>query len=318
MMKNTPRTTLLLLALMLTLQAAGQMKRNQRFQNYIDKYRDVAVYQMLRHNIPASITMAQGLLESGAGESDLAKIGNNHFGIKCHDWRGPSMRRDDDERNECFRVYASPLESYEDHSLFLKRPRYKSLFSLRRTDYVAWAKGLKACGYATNPRYAQQLIDIIRCYNLDALDREKRYNAQNIERLRGGGDGTLPKKFRSHDLANAPHVVGKNNDNYFVVARKGDTFASIASEFSLSARKVAKYNERDRKDVLQEGEMVYLEKKHKKAEKRFKRQPHVVQPGESMYSIAQKYGIRMKYLYKKNSLSPKYYQIKVGDTLRVY
>ena len=294
------------------------VKWNQRYQTYIDTYRDLAIYEMLQYNIPASITLAQGLLESGAGNSTLSRKGNNHFGIKCHGWTGRTMHQDDDEAGECFRVYDSPFDSYEDHSLFLLRPRYKRLFSLRRTDYVGWAKGLKDCGYATNPRYAQLLIDIIRCYNLNDLDKETRYNASNIRKTGAGTPQTdMPKRFRHHTAEVQQHTVRMNNKNYYVVARQGDTFKSIAKEFDLSYRKIASYNERRKDDVLNAGDIVYLEKKKKKADKAFKKKPHIVQPGESMYTIAQLYGIRLKSLYKKNRLTPDY-QLRVGDRLVVY
>lgn len=307
----------MLLLYPITANALEPVKWNQQYQNYIDQYRDIAICEMLEHGIPASITLAQGLLESGAGTSDLSRKGNNHFGIKCHDWTGPSMTRDDDERNECFRVYDSALDSYEDHSLFLKRSRYQSLYSLSRTDYVGWAKGLKKCGYATNPNYAQLLIDIIRCYNLDELDHAKSYNMANIPRS-GKLLAAAPSKFhKTNSKISLEHRVYMNNKNYYVIARNGDSFRSIAKEFGLSYRKVASYNERNRKEMLSTGDIVYLEKKRKKADKMFKKHPHTVQAGESMYDIAQRYGIRLKYLYKKNKLSPDYTP-QVGDKLRVY
>lgn len=290
---------------------------NQRYQAYIDRYRDLAVYEMLSHGIPASITMAQGLLESNAGDSQLSRQGNNHFGIKCHDWTGRTMRRDDDAPGECFRVYNSAFESYEDHSRFLERPRYQRLFSLRRTDYEGWARGLRECGYATNPRYAQLLIDIIRCYRLDALDRERTYD---MAQVRGTGKGSVtivPQKFVSHNAAATAHQVFMCNRNYYVVVRRGDTFKSIGKEFGISWRKLARYNERDRKSPLYVGDRVYFEKKRKKADRQYRRQPHTVRAGESMYSIAQTYGIRLSSLYKKNGLTPDY-TMRVGDKLRVY
>ena len=152
---------------------AFSQKWNKAYQDYIDLYKDIAIEQMLKHNIPASITLAQGLLESGAGRSTLAVKGNNHFGIKCHEWNGPTMIKSDDRPDDCFRVYTNPKQSYEDHSAFLKRPRYKSLFQLSRTDYRGWARGLKACGYATNPAYAQSLINIIEPYQLYIYDNAK-------------------------------------------------------------------------------------------------------------------------------------------------
>lgn len=295
--------------------ALAPVKWNQRYQDYIDMYKDVAIYEMLNHNIPASITLAQGLLESGAGQSDLSVKGKNHFGIKCHDWLGPTMHHDDDERGECFRVYDSAFQSFEDHSLFLHRPRYKSLFSLKRTDYVGWAKGLKACGYATNPRYAQLLIDIIRCYGLDKYDHATMYDESNIRRQTGSGFGGITVSDAA--LVGMTHSVRMNNRNYYVVARRGDTFKLIAKEFGMSYRKLAKYNERDKKSVLSEGDIVYFEKKRTKADKSYKNVLHTVKPGESMYAIAQKYGIRLKSLYKKNKLGVDD-DVRVGDKLKVY
>lgn len=283
----------------------SQLKQNSVYWEYIHKYKDIAVEQMLKHNIPASITLAQGLLESGAGRSTLATKGNNHFGIKCHDWTGASMRRDDDAKNECFRVYDNARQGYEDHSKFLKRPRYSALFELKRTDYKGWAKGLKACGYATNPQYAHRLIDIIETYRLYDYDKAKTY-----DRFKARHEGALAD-------AEGGHIIDYRNKNYYVVARDGDTFASIGSEYGVSARKLARYNERGKKDRLSKGDIVYLKKKRSSAEKKYKKKPHVVAVGESMYSIAQKYGIRLKSLYKKNKLSPDYTP-RVGDELKVY
>lgn len=148
----------------------SQIRRNSVYQTYIDLYKDLAIEEMVRHKIPASITLAQGLLESAAGRSELARKGNNHFGIKCHGWTGRRVYYDDDERNECFRAYDNVSQSFEDHSMFLsKQNRYSRLFRLSMTDYKGWARGLKACGYATNPRYADKLIEIIELYELYGL-----------------------------------------------------------------------------------------------------------------------------------------------------
>lgn len=283
--------------------AQAQMRWNSTYQNYIDEYKDIAIEQMLKHRIPASITLAQGLLESGAGRSSLATRGNNHFGIKCHDWTGPSMRRDDDAPNECFRVYSSPRESYEDHSKFLQRKRYQRLFSLSITDYKGWAHGLKACGYATNPRYAEQLIGIIELYNLDKFDKAKNYDKFRLQHT--GGATALT------------HVIYSYNKNYYVKVRKGDTLNDISKEVGISVRKLAKYNEIDRDAILRPGDVIYMKKKQKHATKEYKKRPHRVRAGESMYSIAQTYGMRLKYLYKKNHLDPDYTP-RVGDELVVY
>ena len=286
--------------------AWGQSRWNSAYQQYINQYKDLAIEQMKRYRIPASITLAQGLLESGAGGSELARKGNNHFGIKCHTWSGPTVHFDDDESNECFRAYGSVYESYEDHSRFLATGRrYRSLFSLSTTDYKGWARGLKAAGYATNPRYADRLIDIIQLYKLHEYDRAKSY------------DKFYARHSHDHTVGGAAlHAIYQFNDNYYVKARRGDTFASIAEEVGMSRRRIAKYNERDKNAVLAEGDIVYLKKKRTKAPKSYKGRLHYVRQGQSMYTIAQLYGIRLKSLYKLNGLGPDY-QIKVGDGLRV-
>ena len=288
---------------------SAQMRWNSVYQEYIDQYKDLAIEEMLRYNIPASITLAQGIFESGAGRSELSVKGNNHFGIKCHGWVGRSVYHDDDARNECFRAYDNVLQSYEDHSKFLRyNVRYNSLFTLQRTDYRGWAQGLKACGYATNPRYADKLIELIELYKLYELDKATSYD--KFMAKRGGYDKPVSQGM-------SLHPIKIYNKNYYIIARAGDTFKGIGEEIDISYRKIAKYNERDKNDMLHAGEIIYLKKKQKKADKAYKNRPHVVKAGESMYSIAQRYGIRLKSLYKKNHLSPDY-QARVGDTLRVY
>ena len=288
---------------------SAQMRWNSVYQEYIDQYKDLAIEEMLRYNIPASITLAQGIFESGAGRSELSVKGNNHFGIKCHGWTGRSVYHDDDTRNECFRAYDNVLQSYEDHSKFLRyNVRYNSLFTLQRTDYRGWAQGLKACGYATNPRYADKLIELIELYKLYELDKATSYDKFMAKRR--GYDKPVSQGM-------SLHPIKIYNKNYYIIARAGDTFKGIGEEIDISYRKIAKYNERDKHDVLHAGEIIYLKKKQKKADKVYKNRPHIVKAGESMYSIAQRYGIRLKSLYKKNHLSPDY-QARVGDTLRVY
>lgn len=291
------------------LGATSNIKWNAQYQNYINQFKDIAIKEMLRYGIPASITLSQGLLESGAGRSELARKGNNHFGIKCHDWTGRKTYHDDDERNECFRAYDNAWESYEDHSKFLVNgKRYQSLFSLKHTDYKGWAHGLKKAGYATNPVYAQRLIDIIELYRLYEFDRAKSYDKFMAEHS-GNND-----KYADNSQS---HTIKICNQNYYIIARKGDTFKSIGKETGISYRKLAKYNERDKKYILKEGDIVYLKKKRTKADKAFKKKPHTVKSGESIYSISQKYGIRIKSLCKKNNITDNY-RIKVGDKLRVY
>ena len=295
------------LVFMICASINAQMKWNSRYQAYIDQYKDLAIAEMLKYDIPASITLAQGLLESGAGMSELARKGNNHFGIKCHDWGGATTYHDDDEEQECFRKYRDVYESYEDHSRFLaSQPRYRSLFRLKRTDYKGWARGLKKCGYATSPTYANKLIGIIELYKLHKYDKATKYDRFMVSRseVKGIAPGT-----NLHQI----HIYNKN---YYLIARAGDTFKSIAKEVGISYKKIAKYNERDKNDTLIPGEVVYLKKKQKKADKAYKNRPHRVKAGESMYSIAQYYGIRTESLYKMNKLGPDY-SLKAGDCLRV-
>ena len=293
--------------LLLSLQMAmGQSKWNQRYQQYIDQYKDIAIEQMLKWKVPASITLAQGLLESGAGSGRLAVQGNNHFGIKCHGWQGRAIYHDDDERGECFRAYGSAYESFEDHSRFLATgQRYKSLFSLKMSDYQGWARGLKAAGYATNPQYSRQLIDLIQLYKLYQYDKARSYDkfmTQHAKDHRVGGQQLHPIKLY--------------NKNYYIIARTGDTFRLIGDEIGVSYKKIARYNERDKNDPITPGEIIWLKKKQKKAPKEYKNRLHYVRAGESMYGIAQKYGIRLKSLYKMNNLSPDY-DLRVGDELRL-
>lgn len=297
------RKLLISVAILLSaLTIQGQARWNQQYQQYINQYKNTAIEEMKRWKIPASITLAQGLLESGAGKSKLAVKANNHFGIKCHGWDGKTFYQDDDARNECFRSYKTAFDSYEDHSRFLASgQRYAGLFKLRTTDYKGWARGLKAAGYATNPRYASQLIDIIELYKLYEYDSGKDY------------DKYVAKITHGHNFA---YEIKKFNKNYYVIARKGDTYRSIAQEINVSYRKLALYNERDKDDVLEQGEIVWLKKKRSNAPKDYKGRLHYVKAGESMYTISQLYGIRLKSLYKLNHLKPDY-QIRVGDGLRV-
>ena len=289
------------------ISAFSQIKWNSAYQQYIDQYKDIAIEQMQRYRIPASITLAQGLLESGAGRSELTRNSNNHFGIKCNNnWTGRRTYHDDDAKNDCFRVYDSAYDSYEDHSKFLSsNQRYRPLFQLKPTDYKGWAKGLKACGYATSPVYAEKLVEIIQLYKLYQYDSAKGY------------DHFMAQRTKDQNPNGASlHTIKIFNKNYYIIARRGDTFKSIGQEVGISYRKIAKYNERNRKDQLQEGEVIWLKKKQSKAPKDYKGRLHYVRSGESMYSIAQQYGIRLKKLYKMNKLSPDY-QIKVGDGLRL-
>ena len=285
---------LILIISCLTLQA---QTRNKQYEDYIKKYRELAVEEMKKYHIPASITLAQGLLESGAGQSTLARKSNNHFGIKCGSgWRGKTVSHDDDARGECFRAYKHPKESYEDHSKFLAgRSRYASLFKLKITDYKGWARGLKKAGYATNPRYADQLIGIIELYELHKYD-EKNY----LKWIKKNPN---------------PHQTYIANDLLYIVVRAGDSWKSISKEFDISQKKLRKYNDLYKGYALQVGDILYLEKKNKKADK--EHIVHVLRAGESMYSVSQKYGIRLKNLYKMNKMDADDPAPEVGTILRL-
>ena len=241
---NAIRLTAILALLVCTVAAQAQRK-NARYVEYIEKYAPLAVQQMKEHKIPASITLAQGLLESGAGQSALARKSNNHFGIKCgSNWRGRTVRHDDDARNECFRAYSNPRDSYEDHSAFLKRgARYAFLFDLKVTDYKGWARGLKKAGYATDPSYANRLITIIEDYELYKYDSRGMSNRENRN---------WEKELKKKPWLANPHQVYIANDIAYVVARDGDTFRFLGKEFDISWKKLVKYNDLHKDYTLEE------------------------------------------------------------------
>ncbi len=261
-------------------------------QEYIDNYRDIAIREMHRTGIPASIKLGQAILESGDGNSTLARVGNNHFGIKCHDWTGRRIYHDDDERNECFRRYRNPEESFLDHSDFLTgRPRYGPLFQLDQHDYRAWARGLQEAGYATDPNYASKLIRIIEENELYQYDREggrlADRRATTREPYRPGTDSDL-------------EVMSRNRVNY-IISREGDTFESLARELDMKPWEFYRYNDLPREYQLNGGEIVYLQPKRFRSEKGLRE--HVVSEGESMHCISQLYGIRLRWLLRRNGMS---------------
>jgi uncharacterized FlgJ-related protein len=286
----------------------------------------MAMEQQQKYKIPASITLAQGLLESGAGRSRLAREANNHFGIKTPGgWTGPYILVNDDLPNEKFRKYKSVRDSYEDHSLFLLKPRYKVLFTYSITDYKAWAKGLKKCGYATSPTYAESLIRIIEMYSLHQFDKRtpQRYSKNSTLNARGK-EGERSRHYLKRLSQNKikekkipaffkTHAVYYNNDNYFIVVQENDNLASISQATGVTIKKLLKYNDLSKNYTLTVGDILYLRKKAKRASKEYINKPHVVEEGQSMYDIAQMYGIRLKSLYKLNNLSPKKYNVQVGD-----
>jgi hypothetical protein len=240
----------------------AQTKKIQVNIDYIEKYSSIAVKKMQEHGIPASITLAQGILESGAGNSELAKKSNNHFGIKCHDWTGERVYHDDDIKDDCFRKYASPEESFEDHSLFLKRPRYAGLYELEITDYKGWANGLKQCGYATDPNYATRLINLIETYELSNYDKgivkieptkeEKELAEAEANYLLNSNMGIIPPY--------TVHPVINSNGKKAVIARAGDTYENIAKEFGLRNWEIRWYNKVKKNQYPSEGQIIYLKK----------------------------------------------------------
>lgn len=283
---------------------------NQAYWSYIDQYKDWAIEQMQQYHIPASITLAQGLLESNAGRSSLAREANNHFGIKVGStWTGPYVLRDDDAKNEKFRKYKSARESFIDHSKFLQGKRYQNLYSLGQTDYRGWARGLKAAGYATNPAYAEALIRIIEMYSLHQFDTGK-YHSQKT---------TTNKQtdINSEDYFYSRHAVYSGNKNYFIIVEVGDDMATISRNTGVSLRKLYKYNDLPRDYIPTAGDIIYLQKKRKCASREFRKNPiHIVDVNQSLFDIAQLYGIRLESLCKLNGWSEPQ-AVQVGDILRI-
>lgn len=279
------------------------------YNNYINKYAGMAVEQMKRHGVPASITLAQGLIESAAGTSRLAQKANNHFGIKVGTtWTGPYMIMADDRPNDKFRVYRSVTESFEDHSLFLRNgSRYAFLFNLKANDYKGWARGLKQAGYATSPTYANTLINTIERYNLTTFDlnahdsRELRHQQREERKLQNRAKG---------------HTVRKCNSQYYIIAQEGDTYASLARLMRNKEKRLREYNDVDESYALKTGDVVYLGKKQKRAAASIANKYHIMEEGESLYAIAQRYGIRLKSLCKMNPIR-RNYRFKVGDKIKI-
>jgi LysM repeat protein len=256
---------------------------------YIQKYSTIAQEQMRKYGVPASITLAQGILESASGKSKLAAEANNHFGIKCHDtWNGATMHLDDDAPNECFRKYKSVEQSFEDHSVFLKKPRYEELFNLEITDYKGWAQGLKKCGYATSSTYAKNLIDLIEKYELFQFDTEQKPNEHSV-------------------------VINiSNNRIKYVSAKKKETLKELAERTDISEHLLEKYNDIEDGHVFQEKEIVYLQPKRFKGSVK----DHKVKQGENIREISQQYGIRIRSIERKNKLEHGA-ELKTGTVLKL-
>jgi len=294
--------------------AAGDDTPQER---YVKKYADMAVQEMLRSGVPASITLAQGMLESGNGQSRLATQGNNHFGIKCHkNWEGKTMRHDDDARNECFRVYSSVAESYRDHSDFLRyRDRYKFLFDLERTDYKGWAYGLKKAGYATDPNYPAKLIKYIEDYNLSRFDVLNKAEEVVVplppHRIEAPVAAMANEEFQ-FPLTRELYSI---NGVPFVYALEGETYKSIAKYYHLFHKEILRYNDLKRDVVLLPGTVVYLsfKKNHSPAglDKYI-----VSEDGEDFHAICQRFALKEKSVLKLNGLK-KVPVLREGDEIKL-
>lgn len=292
-----------------TVSYAGDQKMTR--EEYISRYKDDAVRDMKKTGVPASITLAQACLESQDGNSPLAIEANNHFGIKCSNWTGDTYIQDDDTRDECFRKYKDALESYDDHSEFLRtRPRYAELFLLDITDYQGWAKGLKKAGYATNPQYAERLIKIIEDNKLYELDNGRDLPVEIYEPVASSGaEPILQKTTPSPKKVIVPtsqvinpfggHQVFFNNETPYVIASSEDTYRSIADEFEMGEWQVLKYNEVEKGSPVDAGEKVYLKPKRRTGDRTF----YTVKPGETLRDIAQEQGVKLRLLLKWNEMS---------------
>jgi len=299
------KTITFLFLLFLSSTLFGQADR----EAYIKKYKATAVKKMKKHGIPASITLAQGILESGAGKSSLATKANNHFGIKCHKgWAGKTYTMDDDKKNECFRKYKSADQSFEDHSQFLTtRDRYAFLFEYKITDYKKWAHGLKKAGYATNPKYAQLLIKVIEENKLDRFDKIKNYKDLIDEPQIAATESTskYPEfldestdDFHPVSISISDRVIYETNGIQYVLALQQDSWKVVAEEFGFYTKQILDFNSANKKTNLKPGDRVYIEKKNKKAEVLY----HIVQRGETLQGISQKYAIRTTNIKKRNKI----------------
>ncbi|MFD1629207.1 glucosaminidase domain-containing protein [Pseudopedobacter beijingensis] len=287
-------------------------------QTYIERFKGIAVTEMNKYGIPASITLAQGILESGNGNSDLARYANNHFGIKCtSDWRGKGYYKDDDAKDDCFRVYSNPDESYRDHSEFLKRKRYAFLFELDKDDYKGWAQGLKQAGYATNPRYPDLLISIIERYKLNEYDR-KEGRVEKIKRedkVLADINKNISKEAVKDKPVEAPPAI--EGDYYIVV--KGDTPYSLSKRFGLTVDELLQMNNIT-DGTIKLGQRLLIKKSGNTDNYYnggkvpvYNPMIYTVAPGDTLYSIAKRFNVSVDDLIKLNYLTDN--NIKVGQEL---
>jgi len=269
-------------------QSSDRMARTE----YFNTYSEIAVREMHRSGVPASITLAQGALESGDGNSRLARNANNHFGIKCHnDWNGKKVYHDDDAKGECFRKYQSAEESYRDHSDYLRKTtRYAFLFDLDPADYKSWARGLKRAGYATSHSYAESLIRIIEEFGLQQYDGMAE-------------TGRLHDRKTRHTSRNfSTRTIQERNRVKYIVAGSGDTYELLTQEFGKLAWELPSYNDAQTGDSLVPGDVIYIQPKRNRAGTG--RNVHILQPGETMYTVSQLYAIKLSSLYAMNLLNP--------------
>ena len=303
-------TILSAIFLLVTIIACGQgITREQ----YIELYKNIAIEGMRTHGIPASITLAQGCLESGNGNSELAIKANNHFGIKCHtDWQGNKYyKKDDDPGKSCFRKYKNPKESNKDHADFLRyRQRYASLFELEITDYKGWCYGLKKAGYATAPDYAEKLIRIIEDYKLYQYDTQGtgRFTPPPSPTLLAQTDIHTPAKSSPLYKYSGLRTIYERNGVPFIISNSSDTYESIAREYNLFTNELLRYNDLHKNTELAPGTIVYLQRKKNKSKRHL--EIHIATDGDTYYGISQKYGIRLKKLYQYNNY-------KKGDILHI-
>ena len=282
----------LVLSFIMLISFSEISSQNLTRKQYITKYSALAVKQMRQYKIPASITLAQGILESNNGNSKLAVKANNHFGIKCHGWEGKKIFEDDDKKNECFRKYKSPLESFKDHSLFLnKYSRYAFLFDYKITDYKSWARGLKKAGYATNKKYPELLIKIIEDNKLNIFD-DKDVEIEFISEIR--------------------NIYMHPNRIKYVKSENQDTYMTIAKNLKIKLWQLQKYNDSNETNILAEGTIVFIQPKRKKGKVKI----HTYNKNESLISISQFYGVKLKSLKKRNDLILKK-GLNNGDKLRL-
>lgn len=286
-----------LILLLLTVMVAHSQRMTR--QEYIRKYQLLAISEMNRSGIPASIKMAQACLESSDGNSEMSRKSNNHFGIKCKsNWTGARSYHDDDEKSECFRKYKNVEDSYVDHTNFLmSNPRYNTLFQLESTNFAGWARGLKKAGYATDPRYAEKVIEIIELNQLWRLDHKMtREEMAQVEKMRLGDNfnkGLIINLYSSREVI-------LHNGLRSAITRKGDNFELLAQEFGIKEWELRKFNDYPEGYNPRAGEILYLQNKKPRAQGLF--ELHRVAEGESMHYISQYYGIRLRALYRINRL----------------